>query len=285
MKLFISYSHNDKDFATKLYNTLVYSHLDVFIDEKDIKIGDNILERIEKGIEESAGLLYVISKSSVKSTWVREELSMARVKSITQRGIFTIYPLLIDDVELPVSISQLRYADFREWRVTEKYYSIISQLLTSLGVKETTINQGQIEFVASNFTLLIALIQSLKIVTGLAEGALDFFFFVKPRYSMYGASAGDVTHRFEKMSRNMGGNLSFLLDSLQKILTERDFESRDLLLQMVNECSKNLSSLHGYNEDTGLFPLAVNSFTQLSKTLNDLLNDFNRETNVLIYNK
>jgi len=66
-------------------------------------------EFLEKGIEESAGLLYVISKYSVKSTWVKEELSMARVKSITQRGIYTIYPLLVDDVELPVSISQLKY--------------------------------------------------------------------------------------------------------------------------------------------------------------------------------
>ena len=109
MKLFISYSHADKDFVVKLYNTLTYSNLEVFIDEKDIKIGDNILEKIEKGIEESAGLLYVISKYSVKSTWVKEELSMARVKSITQRGIYTIYPLLVDDVELPVSISQLKY--------------------------------------------------------------------------------------------------------------------------------------------------------------------------------
>jgi len=38
MKLFISYSHADKDFAFTLLNTLSTSGIDVFFDEKDIKI-------------------------------------------------------------------------------------------------------------------------------------------------------------------------------------------------------------------------------------------------------
>ena len=171
----------------------------------------------------------------------------------------------------------MQYADFREWTVNEKYYLMVSQLLSSLGVKVIKLRQGQLEFAARNFTLLIDALQSLKIITGLAEGALDFYFYVKPRFPSYGQGAhgdlmrkfdaGDVTHRFEKMSANVGSNIHFLLDSLRKSLLQEEFESRDLLLQMVNECSKHLSNLTGHNENTDLIPRRSKVFLIYPKLL------------------
>jgi len=105
-----------------------------FLDDKEIKIGDSIHRVIIEGIERSTHLIHVISKHSINSRWVREELEIAHVKSMEGDG-YKILPLLIDEIELPATIKHIKVGDFRWWRTQERYYSALDSLLDALDFK------------------------------------------------------------------------------------------------------------------------------------------------------
>lgn len=110
--IFISYSRNDEDFVKRLTSRLHAQGLSIWSDKKQIKVGQQILHRIKKGIVESDYFLIVISRTSVKSKWVREELDSAFYEAISNKPD-TILPVLLDDVSMPKELQNLKYADFR----------------------------------------------------------------------------------------------------------------------------------------------------------------------------
>jgi len=112
LSIFISYSRNDKEFVERLTSRLHSQGLSIWIDEKQIKVGQKILHRIKKGILESDYFLIVVSRASVKSNWVSEELDSALYEAISNKPD-TILPVLLDDVSIPKELQNLKYADFR----------------------------------------------------------------------------------------------------------------------------------------------------------------------------
>lgn len=279
MRLFLSYSHKDRDFVLKLYNTLLSSKIDVFIDDKDIKIGDNILDRIEKGLTEATGLLYVISKSSTKSKWVNDELGMARVKALSKKDMFTIYPLLIDDVELPLSIRQLKYADFKDWTVNEKYYSAVSHLLSSLRISIDKTPIGLLDFAKKNHALLLSVMHNSKTVVGVVDGCQDLFYFVSSELRAY--SYFDLAYRISETIYHQGVSLD-ALEELSRRLAEQEDPSIEPLLQLISKSIDSFRKLWPYSGDRDIFRGIIMSFTALSKALSDMLTDLYNEATVLI---
>lgn len=74
--LFISHSNVDKPFVRKLVSELSKDDsLTLWIDEKEILVGDDIQKIITKGLHDTDYLVIVISENSVKSSWVHLELS------------------------------------------------------------------------------------------------------------------------------------------------------------------------------------------------------------------
>lgn len=98
--VFISYSHADAHFADSLSAALSGFGLNVWKDDKDIAIGGNILKSIYDGIRTASHFCCIISTSSVRSAWVEEELSFAKVRQLDDRHL-QIVPILIDQVEIP----------------------------------------------------------------------------------------------------------------------------------------------------------------------------------------
>ena len=67
--------------------------------------GDNLVERIfEEGLGGADTVIVVVSRHSLKSSWVKEELSTAKVLQV--EGRCRLIPVIIDDVEdrLPVML-------------------------------------------------------------------------------------------------------------------------------------------------------------------------------------
>ena len=109
IKVFISYSSKDKAFALKLYEGLKKVGASLWIDEKDIQTGENWDNSIEEALEEWADkLLLLMSKSSVESENVKDEVSLA--KDLKKE----IIPVLIERCELPMRWKRMQYSDFIE---------------------------------------------------------------------------------------------------------------------------------------------------------------------------
>src|ERR1039458_7899437 len=115
MFVFISYSSKDRRFASQLYESLSVYDAPIFLDELNLSVGDNIPHQITEAIERATHVIYIISKHSVKSKWVEEEMSIAKVRSLSRQGC-KILPVRIDHCSLPTSVAHIKVADFIKWR-------------------------------------------------------------------------------------------------------------------------------------------------------------------------
>ncbi len=70
MHIFISYSHQDKQFVEQLTEQLRSAGHEVWIDHLKIKPGDNISKRIQEGIKSVDAFLAIVSANSLRSKWV-----------------------------------------------------------------------------------------------------------------------------------------------------------------------------------------------------------------------
>lgn len=109
-RVFISYSSEDAKFVDDLVRKLSLRNVDVWYAKNEIKVGDSIVRKITNAIQASDWLLIVLSKSSIKSRWVQQELNSALAIAV-QREAY-ILPVLIDTIEMPSLLVDRKYADF-----------------------------------------------------------------------------------------------------------------------------------------------------------------------------
>jgi hypothetical protein len=73
---FISYNHADKAFARRLYDTLQGRGIRCWLDEKQLRPGDDIHEEVDRGIRLWDKVLLCCSKDSLTSWWVDNEMGI-----------------------------------------------------------------------------------------------------------------------------------------------------------------------------------------------------------------
>ena len=92
-KVFVSHSSQDKSFVRQLCTDIVHSGHTAWLDEWEIKAGDSIPHKIEKGIEEADFVIVVLSKNAIESKWVEREWHSKYWDEISSEKI-QIIPLL-----------------------------------------------------------------------------------------------------------------------------------------------------------------------------------------------
>ncbi|GAB5561391.1 MAG: hypothetical protein SynsKO_30380 [Synoicihabitans sp.] len=108
---FLSHSSSDKPFVRQLAADLTKNGVSVWLDEREIGVGDSITEKVGQGLAESDYFLIALSDNSVNSAWVQKELNQALVTEIEKRQVH-ILPLKLSDCEIPTLIKDKKYADF-----------------------------------------------------------------------------------------------------------------------------------------------------------------------------
>lgn len=107
-KVFIIYSHKDKDKVMEIEKGLIDFGVIVLIDYNTVNIGDNIEESIEKNIQNVNKILFITSQYSERSEWIEHELKIAM--ELNKQ----ILPIMLDDTIPPKALIGIKYAKLEE---------------------------------------------------------------------------------------------------------------------------------------------------------------------------
>ncbi|MDP6513903.1 MAG: TIR domain-containing protein [SAR202 cluster bacterium] len=109
---FLSHSSKDKDVVRALAERLQQDGVRVWLDENEIKPGDPISLKIQKGMEQSRTLLMCMSPDYFDSEWgtLEHHTLLFRDPTNSQRRFI---PVLIADCDPPDIIAQFLYIDWR----------------------------------------------------------------------------------------------------------------------------------------------------------------------------
>lgn len=149
MHVFISHSHEDNSFVERLATDLMWNKARVWVDTWHLRVGDSLVDKIEGAIDSAYGLVVVLSKASTTSEWCRKELTSGLVKELEKRNVF-VFPIVIDDCDLPLFLRGKLYADFRR-----SYEEGLKKLLVGLSPHiSPTQNRSPIEGLHNDWNLV-----------------------------------------------------------------------------------------------------------------------------------
>ena len=94
-RVFISYTHTDRDFAARLAVDLTRAGVNVWYDQWEILPGDSIVEKIDSALQWNDHLLIVLSPEATQSRWVAREINSSLLKSLDGRSV-SLIPVLKD---------------------------------------------------------------------------------------------------------------------------------------------------------------------------------------------
>jgi uncharacterized protein YjbI with pentapeptide repeats len=145
---FVSYSHSDANFVDKLRDRLYREGVNVWLDRHDIVAG-TIQEQVWRAIQFHHVVIMVLSKDSVRSDWVENELDMARNKEKAEARA-VLCPISVDDAwkakikagpgepsrQLWRTLQQKLVVDFSRWKTTafeDSFQKLLRGLKTNFG--------------------------------------------------------------------------------------------------------------------------------------------------------
>ena len=135
---FISYSSKDQSFAERFHADLQSIGVRVWFAPHHMKIGAHIRPTIDDSIRVYDKLLLVLSKSSVNSQWVEQEVETALERERKEKRT-VLFPIRLDDAVMrveggwPALIRNTRnIGDFRQWKNHDSYQKAFDRLLRDL---------------------------------------------------------------------------------------------------------------------------------------------------------
>ena len=124
--VFISYSSNDRTFARQLADDLVATHVQVWIDERHVEVGDEISDVLTAAVLDADFVIVVLSSNAIRSPWVQREIN-ATLEQELRRNRTILLPVLIDNNEIPSVLANRVFCDFRS-----DYGSALGKLLKAI---------------------------------------------------------------------------------------------------------------------------------------------------------
>lgn len=145
MKVFISYSSEDKDFVVRLAEDLrTREGMDAWLDRWEISPGDKIPERIEEAISKAEAFIIVLSPDSVNSRWVEYErqawLTMQideekRAQEESRSPTLRLIPVLYRDCVKPVFLRPIQHVEITDQNYEDGFIRLVKAIRRESGMQ------------------------------------------------------------------------------------------------------------------------------------------------------
>ncbi|MDC0610595.1 TIR domain-containing protein [Vibrio sp.] len=113
MKIFISHSQQDRQYAGLINDALVSAGHDVQYDTWTMRTGENYLKRIEENTKTADVLILLVSRNSASSKTSIHEFSAIALNDLSKQEQ-RIIPVIIDKGPIPTYLSQYMYVDISQ---------------------------------------------------------------------------------------------------------------------------------------------------------------------------
>jgi len=113
---FVSFHKTDRTEVLKIVDGLAKAGIKVFIDEDEMRPGDNLLDLIEEALSSSGALLFCFG-ANTPSTWQTAELQAMALRSMTARSTVRIIPILLPGSQhndIPLFLQAVQWLDLRD---------------------------------------------------------------------------------------------------------------------------------------------------------------------------
>jgi uncharacterized protein YjbI with pentapeptide repeats len=143
---FISYSHKDEEFATRLQSRMTQEKMRVWFAPEDMKRGRELYAQIDEAIRVYDKLMIVLSDHSIQSQWVLTEIRRAR-RAEREEGRRKLFPIRLMSFEalqgwvcidpdngqdIAWEIRKLFIPDFSRWKERDLFEAEFALLLRDL---------------------------------------------------------------------------------------------------------------------------------------------------------
>ncbi|MEG5205120.1 TIR domain-containing protein, partial [Microcoleus sp. AT13-A6] len=140
-QVFISYSERDRETMEKIRNSLRRESLTVWTNTTDIQTGEDFQSAIDRGIEQTDNLVYLLSPDSVESEYVRKEIEYA---VLLQKRIIPVLVRSTPPDSLPLALQGVQYIDLTDNVEEDDYVLDESQLLKIIHQDEVYYNEHKV---------------------------------------------------------------------------------------------------------------------------------------------
>jgi hypothetical protein len=135
---FISYSAKDQVFADRLHADLQNKGVWCWFAPHNLPIGAKTWDAIDEAIRLRDKLLLILSKASIASEWVEDEVNKAYAEERSRKEVI-LFPIRIDEAVMTTAEpwaaklrDQRNIGDFRQWKRPSEYQKSLDRLLRDL---------------------------------------------------------------------------------------------------------------------------------------------------------
>jgi hypothetical protein len=240
-KVFLSYASADKGTARYIADELRRSGVDLWFDEWELKLGDSIVQHIDRGVASSDIILILLSPASVESNWIQHEWSAAFARQVNDRAI-RILPVLIADCEIPPLLATRAYLDLRG-NMESGVRRLVAQLSAAPAIEYS-------HFTPQGFERLIAdLLKQLGFVVTDLSGQRDLGFDLRAEYKTrdpFGAEENQTWLVQVKLYKNSRVSVQTIHQTLGVLTAEREV-TMGLIVTNGNMTSEARRVLQSYS--------------------------------------
>lgn len=171
-KIFISYSRRDTEYVSTLVEALRKQGFEVWFD-KNIRTGTDWDDTIEEELKKADAVVLVLSKTSVASENVKDEISFAI-------GLDkTVNPIKIEECDVPMRLARRQFVDFTIMGHEAGFERLVNDLNINLKEAATKIPKGTFTPPkTSNSTANVVVKGSKKIVPYIIGGLVALILFI-----------------------------------------------------------------------------------------------------------
>ena len=135
---FISYSAKDQVFADRLHADLQNKGVWCWFAPHNLPIGAKTWDAIDEAIRLRDKLPLILSKASIASEWVEDEVNKAYAEERSRKEVI-LFPIRIDEAVMTTAEpwaaklrDQRNIGDFRQWKRPSEYQKSLDRLLRDL---------------------------------------------------------------------------------------------------------------------------------------------------------